>query len=79
MSDVLPGVPLIAKPNAGLPRVVGGQTVYDMEPSDLAVRISDFIALGARIVGSCCGSNPAHIAAISALVRGDAERYRCAR
>ena len=68
MRQVLPDAPLIAKPNAGMPRLVGGQTVYDMEPSDFGEHVSEFIALGARVVGSCCGSNPAHIAATTAAV-----------
>jgi 5-methyltetrahydrofolate--homocysteine methyltransferase len=69
MSDTLPGAPLIAKPNAGQPKVVAGSIVYDMEPPDVARRITDFVALGARVVGSCCGSSPDHIAAIRSAVR----------
>jgi methionine synthase I (cobalamin-dependent) len=64
MADVLPGVPLIAKPNAGLPRVVDGQAVYDTPPEAFAQRIEEFTRLGARIVGACCGSNPEYIKAI---------------
>lgn len=64
MGEVLPGVPLIAKPNAGLPRVIEGQTVYDTSPEDFALRIKDFTGMGVRIVGACCGSNPQYIAAI---------------
>ena len=71
MSDALPGVPLIAKPNAGLPRTVDTQVVYDMAPSDFAERMFKLISLGARIVGSCCGSTPAHISALSDLRRRD--------
>jgi 5-methyltetrahydrofolate--homocysteine methyltransferase len=68
MGEVLPDAPLIAKPNAGLPKLVGDQTVYDMEPATFAARIPDFVALGARIVGACCGSRPDHIAAVSRVV-----------
>jgi methionine synthase I (cobalamin-dependent) len=74
--DILPqmrkGAPdayLIAKPNAGLPRMVERQVVYDATPdsmADLACRYAD---LGARIIGGCCGSSPAHIAAIAAAIR----------
>jgi len=67
MKEVLPGAPLIAKPNAGLPRLVGDETVYDMGPSDFAARAPDFIALGAQIIGGCCGSSPAHITAVAAI------------
>jgi len=60
---------LIAKPNAGIPRIVKRQVVYDATPemmADLAVR---YVKLGAQIVGACCGSSPQHIAAIAAAVR----------
>ncbi len=68
MAEVLPGVPLIAKPNAGLPRLVDGQTLYDTPPEAFAGRIHDFIQQGARIVGACCGSSPEYIAAIRAQI-----------
>ena len=72
MREVLPDAPLIAKPNAGMPKLVDGQTVYDMDPADFAQRIPDFVALGAQVVGACCGSNPAHIAAVARIVRRNA-------
>jgi methionine synthase I (cobalamin-dependent) len=65
--SVLP--PLIAKPNAGLPRLEDGETVFDMGPGDLAAHGPEFVELGARIVGACCGSMPAHIAALAAALR----------
>jgi 5-methyltetrahydrofolate--homocysteine methyltransferase len=65
MRELLPEAPLIAKPNAGLPKVVDGQAVYDTGPELFARRTLDFIHLGARLVGSCCGSSPAFISAIS--------------
>ena len=61
---------LIAKPNAGIPRMVKRQVVYDATPemmADLAIR---YVELGAQIVGACCGSSPQHIAAIAAAVHG---------
>jgi 5-methyltetrahydrofolate--homocysteine methyltransferase len=70
MREVLPRAPLVAKPNAGLPKLVEGETVYDVAPSDFAQHISGFVALGARIVGSCCGSSPAYIAAIAKALNG---------
>jgi len=68
MREVLPDAPLIAKPNAGLPRLVQGMTVYDMQLEEFASRMVEFIALGAQVVGGCCGSGPAHIAALSRVV-----------
>jgi 5-methyltetrahydrofolate--homocysteine methyltransferase len=64
MREVLPDAPLIVKPNAGLPKLVGGQTIYDLGPGDFAAQMKEFIALGAQVIGSCCGSSPAYIAAL---------------
>jgi 5-methyltetrahydrofolate--homocysteine methyltransferase len=66
---VAPEMPLIVKPNAGKPRLAGDDVVYDATPDDMAAYARKFVALGARIVGGCCGSTPAHIAAIARAVR----------
>ncbi|MBN1313900.1 MAG: homocysteine S-methyltransferase family protein [Anaerolineales bacterium] len=68
MREVLPNAPLIAKPNAGLPRLVGDKTVYDMTPGDFAANAPVFIELGAQILGGCCGSTNEHIAAVATAV-----------
>ena len=70
MSAVLPGKPLIAKPNAGLPHLEDGESVYDTTPEEMAAYAVQFVEAGARIVGGCCGSTPAHIAAIAEAVKG---------
>jgi 5-methyltetrahydrofolate--homocysteine methyltransferase len=57
--------PLIAKPNAGLPRLADGKTVFDLGPSELAAYLPRFVEWGAQIVGACCGSSPEHIAALA--------------
>jgi len=59
-----PTATLWIKPNAGLPRLVAGQVVYDVGPADFAEYARKFADLGARVVGGCCGSTPAHIAAV---------------
>jgi len=69
MHEIAPQAPLIAKPNAGKPRMVGRGVVYDATPEDMAEYARKFVALGARVVGGCCGSTPAHIAAIAATVQ----------
>ncbi len=69
MSEVAPGVPLIAKPNAGLPRLVENDFVYDATPEMMADYARRFVAMGARVVGGCCGSTPAHIGAMARVVR----------
>jgi 5-methyltetrahydrofolate--homocysteine methyltransferase len=61
--------PLIAKPNAGLPRLVDGETVFDMEPAAFAEHVPRFVEWGAQIVGACCGSSPEYVAAIAASQR----------
>jgi 5-methyltetrahydrofolate--homocysteine methyltransferase len=64
-------VPLLAQPNAGKPRLVGKQTVFDMSPSDFAEGIYRCIEAGARLVGGCCGTTPTHIRALADRLRGD--------
>jgi len=70
MREAAPETPLIVKPNAGKPRLEGDDVVYDAAPEDMAAYARRFVALGARIVGGCCGSTPEHIAAIARAVRG---------
>lgn len=65
MHEVAPHAPLIAKPNAGKPRMEGWEVVYDATPEDMAEYARRFVALGARVVGGCCGSTPAHVRAIA--------------
>jgi 5-methyltetrahydrofolate--homocysteine methyltransferase len=69
MHETAPHMPIIVKPNAGRPHMVGREVVYDATPEDMAKYARSFVALGARIVGGCCGSTPAHIAAIAAAVK----------
>jgi 5-methyltetrahydrofolate--homocysteine methyltransferase len=61
MRDSQPGVVLIAKPNAGLPKLTQGMTIYDVEPPEFARRMVEFIEQGAQVVGACCGSSPVYI------------------
>lgn len=69
MREAAPETPLIAKPNAGKPRLVGDDVVYDATPEQMAEYAQRFVALGAQIVGGCCGSTPEHVAAIVRAVR----------
>jgi len=68
MHRLSPEMPLVAKPNAGMPRLVGDQVVYDATPEMMASYAQRFVELGARVVGGCCGSTPEHIAAIAQVV-----------
>ncbi len=65
-------VPVVLKPNAGLPRMTEGGTVYDVEPCEFAEEVSSLVDLGVRVVGGCCGTTPAHIAALSEKIKGKA-------
>lgn len=57
-------LPLIVKPNAGLPQIVDGRTVFTVGPEEFAKDIRALAEAGASIVGGCCGTTPAHIAAV---------------
>lgn len=62
--------PVIFKPNAGLPEIVNGTAVYKTTPEVFARHTAAMAAKGARCVGGCCGTTPAHIAALAkALAR----------
>jgi len=58
------GLPLIAMPNAGMPVIQDGRTVFPATPEEMAQHVPAFLAAGARIIGGCCGTTPAHIAAL---------------
>lgn len=66
------GLFIWAKPNAGLPSVdaATGRSVYNVTPTQLGEFAQRAVVLGARIVGGCCGSTPAHVRAIVQAVKG---------
>jgi 5-methyltetrahydrofolate--homocysteine methyltransferase len=64
-----PGFPLWAKPNAGMPRLEGTETIYDVTPEQVAEFAKKYVGLGARVVGGCCGSTPEHVAAIAKAIK----------
>ena len=63
-------LPLIVKPNAGLPQIVDGRTVFTVGPEEFAKDIRALAEAGASIVGGCCGTTPAHIAAVREALSG---------
>lgn len=63
-------LPVIVKPNAGLPRQDGGETVYDVKPDQFASVMQEIVKRGAAVVGGCCGTTPEHIRAMTTLLRG---------
>jgi len=69
MREALPEATLMVKPNAGLPRMEGSQSVYDVTPEIMADYARKFAALDVKIFGGCCGSTPDHIQAASRALR----------
>ncbi len=65
MRQAFPEAVLMAKPNAGLPRLDGDQSVYEVTPAVMAEYAHKFVELGVKIFGGCCGSTPEHIQAIA--------------
>ena len=62
-------VPVIVQPNAGSPRIENGQAIYDATPEQMAQTASNLLAADVRIIGGCCGTAPAHLAAMSRAVK----------
>ncbi|MEG3069815.1 MAG: homocysteine S-methyltransferase family protein [Candidatus Syntrophopropionicum ammoniitolerans] len=58
------GLPLLVEPNAGMPELINGQTIFKETPADMARFAEPFRALGVNLLGACCGSTPAHIKAM---------------
>lgn len=63
-------IPILAKPNAGLPELEGKNTVYKMSPEEFAEAGERLVRAGASIVGGCCGTRPEHIRALANRVCG---------
>ena len=62
------GIFIITQSNAGLPKLVGGDFIYDGTPEEMAKYAQDMKALGVNVIGSCCGSTPAHTKAMAATL-----------
>lgn len=62
-------VPIIAKPNAGLPKLVNNETVFSMGSEEFAEEMVKLVEAGASIVGGCCGTTPSHIKALKEKIK----------
>ena len=62
-------LPIWAKPNAGLPELVKGKTVFRETPEEMAAHVPALVDAGASIVGGCCGTTPDHIRALADAAR----------
>ena len=58
-------LPIIVKPNAGLPKQRDGQTYYDISPDEFAGYMEKIVSMGACVIGGCCGTTPGHIKAMA--------------
>ncbi|MCE5299961.1 MAG: homocysteine S-methyltransferase family protein [Spirochaetia bacterium] len=63
-------VPLLAKPNAGLPGLVNGQTVFDMDAGSFCAMAKPLVEAGATLIGGCCGTSPDFIKQTALQVKG---------
>jgi len=62
-------LPIWCSPNAGLPQVADGRTVFTVEPEAFAADAQELCRLGVSVIGGCCGTTPAHISAAARLCR----------
>jgi len=61
-------VPLMIKPNAGMPRLVDGKTRFPLGPEDFAAAMKPLVRAGIRLLGGCCGTGPEHIRQLAGMV-----------
>ena len=64
-------LPIAVKPNAGLPQIVDGRTVFTVGPEEFARDVVALVEAGASIVGGCCGTTPAHIEKVFGFLGGE--------
>lgn len=62
-------IPIMAKPNAGIPQLIDGKTVFPMKEDEFATEMLKLVEAGANIAGGCCGSTPGHIAQMVRLLK----------
>lgn len=60
---------LIAQPNAGMPKLVAGKTIFDESAADFYASVKELVKIGVNIIGGCCGTTPEHIRQIAKAVK----------
>ena len=60
-------IPVIVQPNRGLPKIINGKTVYDLDVDTFYNAVKEFVEMGVAIIGGCCGTDYSFISAISKL------------
>lgn len=68
------GIQFAVMPNAGYPTVIANRTFYEGDPAYFASQLVEMMHMGARIIGGCCGTTPAHIACVRQLIRENASQ-----
>lgn len=68
--EAVADIPILVKPNAGLPELENGETVYKMTPEEFAASCEKLLDAGAAFIGGCCGTTPSHIKALSDMAKG---------
>lgn len=63
-------IPILAKPNAGLPKLIKGKTVFDMDADEFASFGPEFIKAGVNLIGGCCGTKPEYIKKLKESLKG---------
>ncbi|MBQ7174664.1 MAG: homocysteine S-methyltransferase family protein [Lachnospiraceae bacterium] len=66
-------LPVVIKPNAGIPRVENGETVYDVGPEEFASVMAEIADLGIHAMGGCCGTDPSYIRELKKMLYGTKE------
>lgn len=69
-------VPVIVNPNAGLPKVVNGQTIFDVSPEDFVATMEEIKNLGATILGGCCGTTPEYIQKLTEKIKNQQTKIK---
>ena len=69
-------VPVIVNPNAGLPKVVNGQTIFDVKPEDFVATMEEIKNLGATILGGCCGTTPEYIQKLTEKIKNQQTKIK---
>ena len=62
-------LPIVVKPNAGLPKQKNGQTYYDITPEKFSLALKELVKAGACVIGGCCGTTPEHIRAMVSMCK----------
>lgn len=60
--------PVAVRPNAGMPRLESGKTVYDVTPGEFAEAVEEMLGFGVSVMGGCCGTSPAYIKELAQIV-----------